>query len=200
MKASDKFILYDKFNTPLTKQEFSKARLLYLNCIVNNKFSLPASSAIIEQIQLVKRQPKEIGPYKNLSVFEALNRIASDLVLLEGARLMFNGKIPEIIPNTIKLNMGNKSGFDFIVNTTRNKTVYGEAFNVAHSFAKVKMRQTIDKIVKYTSLHKTNQAIIFCNKEVKQTLLKYKNEKEEKLLQQQFVIHKLFCDYENLSY
>jgi primosomal protein N'' len=62
------------------------------------------------------------------------------------------------------------------------------------------MRQTIDKIVKYASLHETNQAIIFFNKEVKQTLLKYKNEKEEKLLQQQFVIHKLFCDYENLSY
>ena len=63
-----------------------------------------------------------------MSVFEALNRIGSDLVLLSGAEKLFTSEIP---PENILLRMGNTQGFDFEVLYKGNKKVYGEAFNAA---------------------------------------------------------------------
>jgi hypothetical protein len=197
MSANSKFILHAIFNEPLNEEAFNNAKKEYLKSIKENVFSLPNSNNILEQIKLVKRTPQIIGPYKELTVFETLNRIGSDLVLLSGAEQLFKGVIKTIKPQTIKLNMGNKSGFDFIVTTINNEVINGEAFNAAASFAKVKMRQTIDKLTKDIAIHKSNKSIIFCNSDIKAIINGYKNQKEKEVLEtSDFIIHKVFCDYE----
>lgn len=201
MSKSNKFILHDIFNEPLNEEAFNNAKKEYLKSIKENVFSLPSSNNILEQIKLVKRTPQIIGPYKELTVFETLNRIGSDLVLLSGAQQLFTGIIKDIKPKTIQLNMGNKSGFDFIVTTINNEVINGEAFNAAASFAKVKMRQTIDKLTKDIVIHKSNKTIIFCNSDIKAIIKEYKNQKEKEVLEtSDFIIHKVFCDYENLIF
>jgi ABC-type enterochelin transport system substrate-binding protein len=197
MSKSSKFILHDIFNEPLNEVTFNNAKKEYLKSINENVFSLPSSNNILEQIKLVKRTPQNIGPYKELTVFETLNRIGSDLVLLSGVQQLFTGIIKDIKPKTIKLNMGNKSGFDFIVTTINNEVINGEAFNAAASFAKVKMRQTIDKLTKDIAIHKSNKSIIFCNSDIKAIINGYKNQKEKEVLEtSDFIIHKVFCVYE----
>ncbi|RED42918.1 hypothetical protein DFQ10_107103 [Winogradskyella eximia] len=200
MSKSNKFILHDIFNEPLNEEAFNNAKKEYLKSIKENVFTLPSSNNILEQIKLVKRTPQIIGPYKELTVFETLNRIGSDLVLLSGAEQLFKGIIKDIKPKTIQLNMGNKSGFDFIVTTINNEVINGEAFNAAASFAKVKMRQTIDKLTKDIAIHKSNKTIIFCNSDIKAIINGYKNQIEKEVLEtSDFIIHKVFCDYEAIN-
>lgn len=97
-------------------------------------------------IKYFKRKEKKsiikIGPYLGISVFEAANRIASDLVIINGI-LQFISKKKELINFNITLRLGNKhikNKGDFTVNEKE-----GEAFNVAASFYKIKYRNTTKK-------------------------------------------------------
>ena len=121
----------------------------YSNYLICNKFPpiLVGKEDAISMIKYLKRKEQTekeqvIGPWKNITVFEAANRIASDLVILNGILQMFNeGKIKDDSLITIHLGTSHKQGEgDIIINGE-----HGEAFNVAPSFFKVKLRNTIIK-------------------------------------------------------
>jgi hypothetical protein len=157
------FILHDSFNKALSKQEFELAKESYLDLIEQNKYAIKKSDSIYELITNIKRAPEKIGPYQNISFFEALNRIGSDLVLLSGATYLFDGGLKGINPKSIHLRMGTTHGFDFEVNTKDGKLIYGEAYNAAESFCKEKMRQAIHKLIDKNG----EEGIVFVNKGVK---------------------------------
>jgi hypothetical protein len=193
------FVLHDGFENPLSDVEFRKIKTEYLTLINQNQYSVKATNNIHDMIRNVKRSPENIGPYKNISVFEALNRIGSDLVLLDGAERLFNGEIDSIKPKSIQLNMGNKHGFDFTVTLFNGIEIYGEAFNAAESFCKDKCRQAIDKLAneQLDEWHKTLQSkagILFINEEVKPVIDKYENQKEKELREKGIKIHKVYCN------
>lgn len=187
----ENFILNDIFNVPLSKVEFLKAKDAYLNALRENQFSIQKSSDIYDLIRKIKRSPERIGPYQNISVFEALNRIGSDLILLSGAEKLFNGDEPKINPKTIELRMGNTHGFDFVVNLGKNKEIYGEAFNAATSFCKQKMRQAIHKLIDKNPDKRAKAGIVFINEEVREIIKKYINNKE---LESEIKIYRVYCN------
>jgi hypothetical protein len=201
MKKNNKkavFELSEYFDYPLTKTEFKIAKQLYIEKITNSSFSFSPTSNIIELLKLVKRNEVEIGPYKGLTVFESLNRIGSDLVLLTGAERLFNNEIEGIYPETIELKLGNKAGFDIVVKTMDGKTIYGEGYNVAKSFCKFKTRQTIDKFEKSDNVKSSKKAIILINKDVETEIREYKNKKTENLKNKNGLeIVYVFCEIEN---
>ena len=83
-----------------------------------------------------------IGPYTGLSVFEAANRIASDLVIINGVLQLFRDK-PELSGAKITVRLGNRHEAgrgDFTIDKAE-----GEAFNVAASFYNAKLRMTDNK-------------------------------------------------------
>ncbi|MGZ4078738.1 MAG: hypothetical protein ACXVDW_14730, partial [Bacteroidia bacterium] len=148
---------------------------------------------IYDLINSVKRSPERIGPYENISVFEALNRIGSDLVLLSGTEKLFDGVYKEIIPERIKLNMGTNPGFDFIIQTKNSNEIYGEAFNVATTFCKEKLRQAIHKLSKDWEEKNVLIAVIFINSEMKNLLDSYKNSREREL-EGKVKFLRIFCE------
>ena len=187
--SKEKFLLHDDFKDPLNKTDFIEAKKLYRQSIIDNDYEIKATKDIFQLIQNIKRSPEKIGPYQHMSVFEALNRIGSDLVLLSGAENLFKC---EVQPQKILLRMGNTQGFDFEVIYEGNKIVYGEAFNAASSFCKNKMRQAIHKLIDKNPDEKANSAFIFINEEMKDLLEKYSNRKEAEK-RTNFKIQKIYC-------
>jgi hypothetical protein len=198
------FELWETFDRHLDKEAFFQAKKQYCNAIINNDFSIQKSKNLVDIIESIKRNPSKIGPYKNLTPFEVLNRIGSDLVLLAGAEKLFNNEISSIELDTIKLNMGNKGGPDIEIITQEGETVYGEAFNAAASFCKQKMRSCINIIL--NRLKEPNvsvaQAVIFYNNDIESNVSKdnYFNKREEELNKKEVIIniHRIACDYKKV--
>ena len=190
--SADKFLLHKEFSGPLDFKGFKAAQRKYLQLVDDNAYSPTRTKNIYELIQEIKRAPKEIGPYVKISVFEALNRIGSDLVLLSGSEQLFERKVQGIIPRTIHLKMGNTRGFDFEVTLQDGTVIYGEAFNAAESFCKEKMRQAIEKVIKKNEDPRARKAIIMVNDDVREIIEDYNN-KLEKANQSQFEILKVYC-------
>lgn len=103
----------------------------------------PADGHSIDMIKYFKRtvanEVCQIGPYSGISVFEAANRIASDLVIINGVlQLLKDGKEPADAVITVRLgNKHVKDRGDFTINDKE-----GEAFNVASSFYNGKLSYT----------------------------------------------------------
>lgn len=187
----ENFILQDVFNKALSYKEFEKAKADYLELLDINKYAIKESETIYELIDNIKRSPEKIGPYQHISIFEALNRIGTDLVLLSGATKLFKEEIHEIKPKSIQLRMGTNKGFDIEVKVEKNKIIYGEAFNAAESFCKIKMRQAIHKLIDENPDNKAKEVIIFMNEEVEKTIENYENKKENK---SKIKIHRIYCN------
>lgn len=188
----DNFLLYDNFNKALSEQEFELAKAAYMNLLAENKYCMKETHTIYELIESIKRTPEKIGPYQNISVFEALNRIGSDLVLLSGATQLFKEELKGIKPQSIHLKMGSTRGFDFEVFLNDKKVIYGEAFNAAESFCKEKMRQAIIKLIDNKD-GKTNSAIVFVNDDVKNTLEKYIKGNHQLQKNPEFELNIIYC-------
>lgn len=122
----------------------------YFNLLEENPFAQPPQGTYFEMINYLKRKdinnPQKIGPYQNITIFEAANRIASDLVIINGI-IQLVDKHPELIMARFTLRLGilhEKGKGDFTIHLD-DQDFEGEAFNVAPSFLKVKLRNTISK-------------------------------------------------------
>lgn len=123
----------------------------YFGFLNDNPFPKPPDTGTyFEMINYLKRKdtnnPQKIGPYQNITVFEAANRIASDLVIINGI-IQLVAKYPELKVACFTLRLGilhEKGKGDFTIHLD-NQDIEGEAFNVAPSFLKVKLRNTISK-------------------------------------------------------
>lgn len=124
---------------------------LYFKLLNENPFPAPPKSgSFYDTINYLKRkdqsQLQKIGPYENSSIFEAANRIASDLVIIIGLLQLVEAN-QELKNALFSLRLGtthHKGKGDFTIKLN-GEELEGEAFNVAPSFLKQKMRNTINK-------------------------------------------------------
>ncbi|KAA6325538.1 hypothetical protein EZS27_025265 [termite gut metagenome] len=114
----------------------------------------------------LKRDPIGKGPYKDVSLFEASNRIMTDLVILSGVKELLEGKHKDICFTEYIVEYGNenKNKHDIIVKENEEIVLKGEAFNVAESFFKNKKRSSLKKL-KETE-NKDIKLILLYNEEV----------------------------------
>lgn len=122
----------------------------YFKLLLVNKFpNAPISGDFYEMIKYLKRKdeqnPIAIGPYLNITPFEAANRIASDLIIINGLiQLVYDKKLENTI-FTLRLGTTHvKDKGDFTIKIGKEE-YEGEAFNVAPSFLSSKLQQTIKK-------------------------------------------------------
>lgn len=131
----------------LNQTNIEKELTDYLELV--NSIKLPAlQNDILMSMCSLKRRPLGSGPYPNVSLFEASNRILSDIVILFGVqRLLTNPKVGNVrLPFTeYKVALGVKSGNDLRA-TSGNRRLVGEAFNVAQSFFQTKKSSMIRKL------------------------------------------------------
>lgn len=138
----------------ITEDDVKEIQKEYWEWLNKNKFPLPASGNAIEIIHYAKRktsdkktkEPQSIGPWENITVFEAANRIASDLVILKGVINLLRKHAARFENAKITLRLGNKHKVgkgDFTM-TVAGKDYEGEAFNVAPSFFENKLRKTLN--------------------------------------------------------
>ena len=169
------FIFSESETKNINKEDLINLKKKYWLALNENPFPDPPEKGnAIEMIKYFKRKQKnstlKIGPYEGITVFEAANRIASDLVIINGILQLINdGKEEENSRFTIYF--GNKhvpNNGDFIINGKQ-----GEAFNVASSFYKIKLRTTTKKWINDTLTY------ILVNAEVFKEIIESENNKEK---------------------
>jgi hypothetical protein len=93
----------------------------------------------------LKREKLIGGPYPGVSLFEAANRIMSDLVILGGIAGLLEGGLLPFASYTVEFGNEDKNGFD-IRASAGDETLVGEAFNVAPSFFQTKKGAALKKL------------------------------------------------------
>jgi hypothetical protein len=116
-------------------------------------------------IEALKRKRVEIGPYPHVTLFEAANRIMSDLVILHGVKCLLGADSFPFDSYKVELGHENNNDFDIIANNG-SETLVGEAFNVASSFFPVKKNAALKKL-RTKSQSPTYQILMFNHDAVK---------------------------------
>lgn len=95
--------------------------------------------------QCLKRDQVGKGPYPHVTLFEAANRIMTDLVILKGVKwLLCNRPFPF---DEYLVEYGNEDNNDHdIIANQKGKKLAGEAFNVAPSFFQGKKSSMLKKL------------------------------------------------------
>lgn len=99
----------------------------------------------LELLTSLKREALDHGPYAGVTLFEAANRIMSDLVILKGVHFLLTEEIFPFDAYTVEFGNEDCNGFDIRANKGGN-SLAGEAFNVAPSFYPTKRRSAIKKL------------------------------------------------------
>lgn len=141
------FLFLSSETDGINYSQLKELKRKYLMSLKVHSFpSPPQNASAIQMIKYLKRRTDDsnhqIGPYFGLTIFEAANRIATDLIIINGIlQLIDNGIEPADSIVTVRLgNKHTKGKGDFTIN---NKE--GEAFNVATSFFKGKLGSTLRK-------------------------------------------------------
>ena len=112
-----KLLLQKRIANELSRAEIKKLKTDYLVLLHKNPFQNFDDTAYSSVIRILKRDKFTIGPYTEITIFEAANRIASDLTLLEGVLKLFDtNKISSSA--TVQLRLGtmhSKNKGDFSV-------------------------------------------------------------------------------------
>lgn len=159
----------------------------YFGFLNDNPFPTPPNTgAYFEMIHYLKRKdinnPQKIGPYQNITIFEAANRIASDLVIINGIiQLVQDNPLLENACFTLRLGILHEKGKgDFTIHF-EDEDFEGEAFNVAPSFLNVKLRNTISKWNKDENVGKLKYILVndgafeFISRPLDERVFKVKN-------------------------
>ncbi|MGF6330146.1 hypothetical protein ABH909_003024 [Pseudomonas sp. BS3782 TE3695] len=93
----------------------------------------------------MKRDRLGHGPYPGVSLFEAANRIMSDLVILHGVAALLKDKHFPFDEYTVEFGNENHNDFD-IYASSAGASLAGEAFNVAPSFFQGKKSTALKKL------------------------------------------------------
>ena len=98
-------------------------------------------------LHAVKREVIKVGPYPDVTLFEAANRIMSDLVILYGVKWLLDNNVFPFSKYTVEYGNEDANGFDIRANGN-GKRLIGEAFNVAPSFFQSKKAKVLKKLRK----------------------------------------------------
>ena len=104
-------------------------------------------------LRSLKREAVRLGPYPHVTMFEAANRIMSDLVILYGVRWLLRNDVFPFDTYTVEYGNEDTSGFD-IRAASNGETLIGEAFNVAPSFFQGKKTMMLRKLRKSSADYK----------------------------------------------
>lgn len=96
----------------------------------------------------IKRETIGCGPYPHVTLFEAANRIMSDLVILHGINWLLKNHTFPFEGYTVEFGNEDKHGFDISAINRKNQRLIGEAFNVAPSFFQGKKSAMLKKLGK----------------------------------------------------
>lgn len=107
----------------------------------------------------LKREKLIGGPYPDVSLFEAANRIMSDLVILKGVAGLLQSNLFPFSSYTVEFGNEDKNGFDIRASSGAASLV-GEAFNVAPSFFHTKKGSALKKI-RRDGANATYQVLMF---------------------------------------
>lgn len=123
----------------------------YFKTLVDHPIPNVYSNNMLEYIFSLKRPiGGNIGRYKNISIFEAVNRIASDLILWYGLEILFKNMPVEKQEQIQKIyfclgNEDDRNHGDFTIYIKGEEPREGEVFNAAQSFFKQKLNRTRKK-------------------------------------------------------
>jgi hypothetical protein len=95
--------------------------------------------------EALKRDKLETGPYPGVTLFEAANRIMTDLVILRGVAWLLKNKPFPFDSYTVEFGNEGKNDFD-IMASGADKTLVGEAFNVARALFQGKKSSMLKKL------------------------------------------------------
>lgn len=96
-------------------------------------------------LEALKRVPVRSGPYPAVSLFEAANRIMTDLVILYGVKWLLLNDVFPFDRYSVEFGNEDKQGFDLRA-ARDDKALVGEAFNVAPSFFQGKKTSMLKKL------------------------------------------------------
>jgi hypothetical protein len=100
----------------------------------------------LKLLQSLKREKVGDGPYPRVTLFEAANRIMSDLVILHGVKWLLNHDVFPFDSYTVEYGNEDKNGFDIRASNASGQRLIGEAFNVAESFFHGKKSAMLKKL------------------------------------------------------
>jgi hypothetical protein len=103
--------------------------------------------------QALKREKVEVGPYPKVTIFEAANRIMSDLVILYGVKWLLDNSVFPFEKYKVEYGNEDQNGFDICADGNGKKLI-GEAFNVAESFFQTKKTSMLKKLRKASADYK----------------------------------------------
>ena len=139
----------------LKKDQLDSLKKSYLESLEKYPFPQIDDWSYQSVIKELKRDlKKQIGPYTDITVFEAANRIATDLTMMDGILKMFSNGILEI-QDMVEIRLGTmhtKGRGDFTVFRKDESEQEGESFNVASSFFQSKMQKSLKKWENKSSL------------------------------------------------
>ncbi|TGK08636.1 hypothetical protein EHO58_05530 [Leptospira selangorensis] len=124
----------------------------YLSDLQKIPLEIKANS-FTEFYKILKRESFNRGPYPNVSLFEGMNRIMSDLVILFGIKILLD---PQTFKEhnfpyteyTAQLSVSSEKAFDIMASEGKRRLV-GEAFNVAPTFFNGKKSRELKKLSKF---------------------------------------------------
>lgn len=99
----------------------------------------------LELLHEVKRVPTGTGPYPDVTLFEAANRIMTDLVILNGVKWLLEESVFPFSEYRVEYGNEDSSAHDLMAENAGERLV-GEAFNVAPSFFQVKKGAMLRKL------------------------------------------------------
>jgi len=109
-----------------------------LGTSINNKTG-------VSLLEALKREKLTVGPYPGVTMFEAANRIMTDLVILHGVSWLLKTNAFPFDAYTVEFGNEDHNGFD-IKACKDGKSLVGEAFNVAPSFFQNKKSAMVKKL------------------------------------------------------
>ncbi|MBN8464544.1 MAG: hypothetical protein J0M01_17295 [Dechloromonas sp.] len=107
----------------------------------------------------VKRARMGHDPYPDVTLFEAANRIMSDLVILHGVAQLLQDRSLPFQEYRVEFGNEDRNGFDICASVDQ-AILCGEAFNVAPSFFQGKKRTALKKL-RDKAAHATHRLILF---------------------------------------
>ncbi len=161
------------FERTISKSNAGNLIAAYLTSVEEIENSL-GDHKVLHLLKVLKREVLGAGPYPHVTMFEAANRILSDLVILYGVKWLLDNDIFPFESYTVEYGNENKNGFD-ICATGNGKTLVGEAFNVAESFFQTKKSTMLKKLAASNADYK----IIMFNHDAVKASYKPKTSKSE---------------------
>jgi hypothetical protein len=132
------------FAREVTRDSVDAMIVRYLDLVKEVGTTLRDASGL-QLLQHLKRTRVQAGPYPEVSIFEAANRIMSDLVILYGVKWVLETSAFPFDSYTVEFGNEDNNGFD-IRATKDDKVLIGEACNVAPSFFPVKKSSMLRKL------------------------------------------------------